>query len=396
MNSNMVVFAAFDDRKGPIPIIFNCEKSIANKVAIKSIVSTLSAREGQKKVEGEAIIPFPDERLLGFIYYVSLDQQTSTGDYRVISLTFLAPSTSANNLYSNAAILSNEAREIGEEINSNYVYGEKIPQILETKIFSWGISEETEVDLIETVVEEKPITLLDLYSFFPPITGFRKHDDPLSYALLAFLMEIPVVLSGPDPKHLFDFANILQKIYQVKELRIELTIPVISKFAAQKIQKIPRADIVLLTDEQHKKSFFSRDPLVILTTYQEFKTPYHKFEEKYLKRVADWLKKSREITHDEELSLRTIKIEIDGINDRLNQLIFLADGNRSISMKEVQDFINKSTRLVIDKDILDFLIDISLVSHKIPAKHLNTLLKPSKPYEDLEFRSKDTIGMVNV
>ncbi|OLS22920.1 MAG: hypothetical protein HeimC3_28640 [Candidatus Heimdallarchaeota archaeon LC_3] len=394
--NNQIVFAAFDDRKGPVPVIFNCEKSIANKVAIKSIVSTLSAREGQKKVEGEAIIPFPDEGLLGFIYYVSLDQKTTTGDFRVISLTFLAPSASANNLYSNAAILSNQAREIGEEINSSFIYGEPLAGGLEQKIFSWGISEETEVDIREVAIEEKPITLLDLYSFFPPVTGFRKYEDPLSYSLLAFLMEIPVVLSGPDPKHLFDFANIFQKIYQVKELRIELTIPVISKFAAQKIQKIPRADVVLLTDDQHKKSFFSRDPLVILTTYQEYKTPYHKFEEKYLKRVGEWLKKSRDITHDEELSLRTIKIEVDGIDDRLNQLIFLADGKRSMSTKEVQDFIDKSTRLHIDKELLDFLIDISLVSHKIPAKKLNILLSPSKPYEDLEFRSKDTIGMVNV
>lgn len=392
----MVVFAAFDDRKGPIPIIFNCEKSIANKVAIKSIVSTLSAREGQKKVEGEAIIPFPDEGLLGFIYYVSLDQKIATGDFRVISVTYLAPSASANNLYTNAAHLSQEAREIGELLNQQYVYGEPLNSNLEQKILSWGFPEEVETETAEVVTEEKPITLLDLYSFFPPITGFRKYEDPLAYAVLAFLMEIPIVLSGPDPKHLFDFANILQRIYQVRELRIELTIPVISKFAAQKIQKIPRADIVLLTDEQHKKSFFSRDPLVILTTYQEYKTPYHTFDEKHLKRVAEWLKKSREVTHDEELSLRTIKIEIDGIYDRLNQLTFLADGKRSMNPKETMDFINKSTRLSIDKELLDFIIDISLTSHKIPASNLNSLLKPSKPYIDQEYRSKDTIGMVNV
>ena len=67
-----------------------------------------------------------------------------------------------------------------------------------------------------------------------------------------------------------------------------------------------------------------------------------------------------------------------------------------MSIKEVQDFIEKSTRLHIDKELLDFLVDISLISHKIPAKNLNILLSPSKPYEDLEFRSKDTIGMVNV
>ena len=396
--ANNVVFAVFDDRKGPVPVLFNCDKSVANKVAIKSIVSTLSARESSKKVEGEAIIPFPDEDLLGFIYYVSLDQKTITGDYRVVSLTYLVSSSLANDLYANAATLSQQAREIGEMLNSNYTYGEPISRDLEQKIFNWGLTAQQEsiVSQSATVVEEKPMSLLDLYSFFPPVTGFRKYEDPLAFALLAFLMEMPVVLSGPDPKNLFDFANVFQKIYQVKELRIELTIPVISRFAAQKIQKIPRADIVLLTDEQYKKSFFSRDPLVILTTYQEYKTPYHKFEDKHLKRIADLLKKSREITHDEELALRTIKIEIDGINDRLNQLIFLADGKREMTQKEVIDFIQKATRLPCDKDMLEFLIDIGLQSHKIPASNLNKLLKPSKPYRNPELRLKDTIGMVNV
>ncbi|MHA1982856.1 MAG: hypothetical protein ACW967_00790 [Candidatus Hodarchaeales archaeon] len=396
MTNSMVVFAAFDDRKGPVPVVYNCDKSIANKVAIKSIVSTLSAREGQKKVEGEAIIPFPDEQLLGFIYYVSLDQQTSTGDFRVISLTFLAPSASANNLYTNASILSNEAREIGEMINNKFVYGEAVSPDLEQKILTWGTSEEVETEIIETEVEDKPITLLDLYSFFPPVTGFRKYDDPLAYVLLALLMEIPVVISGPDPKYLFEFANMLQTIYHVKDLRKELTIPTASKFMEQKIQKIPRADIVLLTDEQHKKAFFSRDPLVILTTYREFKTPYHKFGEKYLKVVAEWLKKSRDITHDEELALRTIKLEIDGIHDRLNQLIFLADGKRSMNTKDVLDFITKSTRLPTDKETLDFVTDIALNAHKIPTNNLNLLINPPKPFEEVEFRSKETIGLVNI
>ncbi|MHA2364525.1 MAG: hypothetical protein ACXAC7_11255 [Candidatus Hodarchaeales archaeon] len=384
---NKIVFAAFDDRKGPIPIISSAEKTISNKVAIKSIVSTLSAREGKAKVEGEAIIPFPDEDLLGFIYYVSLDQKTTTGDHRVISLTFLAPSSSANQLYANAATLSQEARDIGEKINENYEYGQEVTPELESNIFSWGASDEVEIET--ELVEEKPITLFDLYSFFPPLTGFRKYEDPLSYALLAFLHHVPVVLSGPDPKHLFDFANLLQELFHLKELRIELTIPVISKYAAQKIQKIPRADCVLLTDEQFKKSFFSRDPLVIITTYQEFKTPYHKFEEKDLKRIAEWIKKSREMK-DEEVARRVIRLELDQINDKLNQLVYLATSDRESSFKEVGNILNT------DKEELEFMVRSALRSEKCNATQLNKLLKPSTPYNDVELRLKDTIGMVNV
>lgn len=388
---NHVVFAAFDDRKGPVPVLSTpgIEASTANKVAIKSIVSTLSAREGQQRVEGEAIIPFPDEDLLGFIYYVSLDQTTQTGDHRVISITYLAPSHTANQLYTNAAALSHEAREIGEKINTMFAYGEPISAELEGIIFSWGTSEEVAEVAVEEAVEDKPMTLFDLYSFFPPVTGFRKYEDPLSYAILAFLQEVPVVLSGPDPKHLFDFANLLQELFHLKELRIELTIPVISKFASQKIQKIPRADIVLLTDEQFKRAFFSRDAIVILTTYQELKCPYHKFDEKDLKRVSDWVKHSREMK-DEELARRVVRLELDGINDKFNQLVYLATSDRESSLKEVQGILKA------DKDEIDFLVRLVLHSAKATAEQLNKLLKPSKPYEDIEYRLKDTIGMVNV
>ena len=141
-NQNLVVVAAFDEKRGPVPVFSTVADVIANKVAIKSIVSTLSAREDNKaKIEGEAIIPFPDEELIGFIYYVSLDQKTETGDYRVISLTYLAPTSTANNLYINAANLSNEARGIGQHINSKYIYGQPFSAELQSIVTKWGTGE---------------------------------------------------------------------------------------------------------------------------------------------------------------------------------------------------------------------------------------------------------------
>ena len=332
--------------------------------------------------------------MLGFIYYTSLDQKIQSGDFRVISLTYLAPAASANQLYSHASNLSGEARELGDLINKKFVYGQPIPKDLEQRIFSWGTTE-TEVVQEQVEVVEKPVSLLDLYSFFAPSAGFRKYEDPLAFALLGLLMEVPVVLSGPDPKHLLEFANLLQKIYQNKELRIELTLPGVSKFTGQKVQKIPRADIVLLKDEQYKRSFFSRDPLVILTTYQEYKTPYHKFDDRYIKIVSEWIRKSREVTTDEELALRIIKLELDQINDMLNNLLFLADGNRTMNQKSVMEYINKSTRVQLDRDLMDFITDIALYSHKTSADALNKLLNPLQLFTEKEVRGKDTIGMVS-
>ena len=79
----------------------------------------------------------------------------------------------------------------------------------------------------------------------------------------------------------------------------------------------------------------------------------------------------------------------------LNNLLFLADGNRSMNQKSVMEYINKSTRITIDRDIMDFITDIALYSHKTSAEAINKLLNPLQPFTEKEVRGKDTIGMVS-
>lgn len=388
INTSLVVVAAFDDKRGPVPVFSTATDVIANKVAIKSIVSTLSAREDNKeKVEGEAIIPFPDEELIGFIYYVSLDQKTETGDYRVISLTYLAPTSTANDLYVNAANLSNEARVIGQEINSKYIYGQPFSDELQTIVKNWGSVESQPppppVDAKPKI--EKHLSLNDLYTFFPA----KKNDDPLAYLILAFFQEVPVVLSGPDPQHIIDFATLLQDLFHVKELRIELNLPGSQKYSQHKISKILRADLVLLTESQFRKSFFSRDPIVIITMDQELKTPYHQFEEKDIKRISEWIKKSRDKSQkDVLLAQQAIRTELDQANDKLKQLIYLANSNRESNMKEISQIMNS------DKDEIEFLARISLRSRKTKAGQLNKLLKGD--FVDYKDKINESIGMINL
>jgi hypothetical protein len=386
-NQNLIVIAAFDDKRGPVPIFSTVSDVISNKVAIKSIVSTLSAREdSSKKLEGEAIIPFPDEELIGFIYYTSLDQKTETGDHRVISLTYLSPTSNANNLYSSAANLSNEARAIGQEINSHYIYGQPFQVELQNLLKAWGtkeISPEAQVPESKPK-EEKHLGLHDLYTFFPA----KKNDDPLSYLIIAFFQEIPVVLSGPDPQHIIDFANLLQELFHVKELRIELNLPGSAKYSQHKISKILRADMVLLTESQFRKSFFSRDPIVIITMDQELKTPYHSFDDRDIKRVSEWVKKSRD-KKDPIMSSQVIRTELDQANDRLKQLIYLANSNRESSMKEISQILNS------DKDEIEFLGRMALRSRKVKAEQLNKLLKTDS-FTDYTDKIKESIGMINL
>lgn len=388
-NQNLVVVAAFDDKRGPVPVFSTVSDVIANKVAIKSIVSTLSARENQtEKLEGEAIIPFPDESLIGFIYYVSLDQKTETGDYRVISLTYLAPTSTANNLYTNAANLSTEARTIGQRINAGYIYGQPFSAELQEVVKSWG----NQSEVVEAaapqpaLVVEKHLSLNDLYTFFPG----KKNDDPLSYVILAFFSEIPVVLSGPDPQHIIDFANLLQELFHLKELRIELNLPGSAKYSPHKISKILRADMVLLTEAQFRKSFFSREPIVIITMDQELKTPYHNFEEKDIKRVSEWVKKSRDKAgKDVMIASQVIRSQLDLANDRLKQLVYLCSTNRESTLKEIGGILNS------DKDEIEFIGRIALRSRKVKAEQLNKLLKVDL-FTDYTDKIKESIGMINL
>jgi hypothetical protein len=62
-----VVFSAFDERAGPIAVFATIKDPVVSKkIAVKSIVSTLTSIRSNtsENMEGEAIIPFPDENLI--------------------------------------------------------------------------------------------------------------------------------------------------------------------------------------------------------------------------------------------------------------------------------------------------------------------------------------------
>lgn len=391
MTENHIVFTAFDDRQGPVPVFTTLDNhELASKIAVKSIVSTLSARDDQQKIEGEAIIPFPEENLLAFIYYVSLDQKTKTGDFRTISLSFLTTTENSNELYSNAADLSISAKEIGKAINEQFVFGETLPVLLQSKIRYWGQKDENPVDLVSkkerTKADGRKLSLYDLFNLFPPETGFRKYEDPLSSLILAFLYNIPVVLSGPDTRLLTDVTEILQQIYPIKKLSVinQDQIKDNLDINSTNPQNIPKADIIVLTDDFYKKCFFSRDPIVILTVYQELLIPYHKFDEKDIKKITVWLKTCRDKTDISE-----IVIELKAIQDKLDQLLYLASSNRESTMKEIMPLVD------LEKTEVEFLSRILVNSQKATAAQLNKLLSVDH-FKDIEILMRDSIGMITL
>lgn len=363
-DDNNIVFTVFDDNKGPIPILTtlnSTEKTIGNRVAIRSIVSILSTEKIQKKIEGEAIIPFPDEKLIGFIYYVSLDQKTQNENYRLISLTFLTPSSSANQLYAKAALLSKEARRIGEEINSNYVHGEPLSANLKNIIVSWGLSKH-DTQLVSPV-EALKISTIDLYALIPVQTGLRKkYDDPLSYVILALLNNIPVVILGSDIKQNEEIGLIFQELFHLRELKINKV----------ETNTISKADIILLSEDQYDSSKINDDPILILNLIlKNHQILNVEFDKKDIKIVDEWLKRSRE-SKKNDVAKKIIRAELDQINDRLNQIQYLVNSNRESNIKEVSKILNTGN------DELEFLVRISLNSQKFQSTQINKLLGTDK------------------
>lgn len=388
MSSLQVVFAAFDERRGPVPIYYNSTQDLATKVAVKSIVSTLSqiTTDTAEKIEGEAIIPFPDEKLVGFIYYTSLDEKIITGDRRVISLSCLAPSDKVNILYQNAPMLSGKAREIAVAINQKFKYGTSLEKEIEDDLASWGTIEAKEV--VEEVKEK--IGLFDIFAFFQPQkefrSGRRRTADPIALFLLSFLYNAPVVLVGPDPRFLLDIAGIMDEVFEMKELRIQLTIP-IGDDATGWTHKIPRADIVALTSDQFKRSFFSKDPIMIITTDGELKTPNHNYDDNHINYVNEWLKKARDMKNP-DFAMRTIQLEITNLTKKLEQLVQLAASNRQSDFKEVCKLLSSSQVEV------EILVEVIKGFKYISMDKINKLLKPGTRYKDIWIQGPTTIGFI--
>ena len=208
-----VVFSAFDERAGPIAVFATInDPVVSKKIAVKSIVSTLTSVRSNtsENMEGEAIIPFPDEGLISFIYYTTLNQRTETGELRVVTLSAVVPKTDNSLLYSNAAILSQSAIRIKGLLNSQYEFGKSLPNELKTELEGWGTLKTTPKS---EIIAEKEIefSLSTLFNLFPAKKGRRSFSDPLLQLFFGLMAKIPVLLVGPNIEFLLEITDLIRE-----------------------------------------------------------------------------------------------------------------------------------------------------------------------------------------
>ncbi|MFW9993528.1 MAG: hypothetical protein ACFFD4_15900, partial [Candidatus Odinarchaeota archaeon] len=262
-----VVFSVFDEKEGPIPIFTTIKDEIlAKKISVKSMVSTLiNVDKGpMDRLQGEAIIPFPNENKIAFIFFFCLyDQKVMDEENRILSLSVIVDNEKKSRLYNNAIALSQSAIKIKEEITRDYKYTQVLPDKLVDMLVNWGRSIEEDEEAILTEKEKVIFSLRELLALFPVKRSFRNYQDPLLPLFAGLMFKIPVVLVGSNEAFLLEVTDLFRKFVPTRVLDVRLLAPPADK-SKIKSYKIPKGDLILLNIEQYTLAMFYQDPVVIV------------------------------------------------------------------------------------------------------------------------------------
>ncbi len=382
-----VVFSAFDERMGPMAIFTTLKDPVlTKKIAVKSIVSTLTSvrTSSSEKIEGEAIIPFPNENKIAFIFYTSLDQKTEGGEYRVISLSVIVNNEKKTGLYSKATDLSQRAIMIKDALNANYIFGQKLSVELVEKLQAWGKIPETE-EMAIIAEREIKFGLNSLFELFPVKKSIRSYSDPLVPLFFGIMTKIPVVLVGPSIEFLLEVTDLLRNFIPNEELDVRLSI-IIEKSQAV-ASKIPRADIILLDERQDKRKNFYRDPVIVVgvgkeSKYINYSTPVS--GEKIVERI---LKKARELK-DEMVSNHYLEGEFLSFFTKMANLKDYCLIGRQEKIKDVAKNFN------VNEDYILTLAEALRVRKVTSAVAINKMFQNGTDFKEIDIRSQKNIGFI--
>jgi len=153
-----ICFSVFDDEEGSIPIFYSgIHSELSEKIAFKSIVSTTGVCFSVVDDEASAIIPFPEEKVLGFVIVFSLEDKQARGAARLASLTLVYHSKNRDQLFSSFNTIKEQLSEMIDHIKTLYHYGRPIPSSLvnelkEIRLLSYKIGRKNEANLADEVI----------------------------------------------------------------------------------------------------------------------------------------------------------------------------------------------------------------------------------------------------
>ncbi|PWI46815.1 hypothetical protein CEE45_14805 [Candidatus Heimdallarchaeota archaeon B3_Heim] len=383
-----VILSAFDEKVGPIAIFTTIKDPIlTKKIAVKSVVSTLTnvRTSASENLEGEAIIPFPDENVISFIYYTTLNQRTETGELRVITLSAVVQKENNTSLYANASILSQNALRIKRLLNKNYSYGQPLSPEVIKELERWGELKETPKS---EVIAEKEIEfgLSSLFKLFPTKKDSKGYSDPLTALFFGLLSKIPVILIGPQIEFLLELTDMLREFRSEEELDVRISIDLRDPTNAATF-KIPRADIILLDEQQNQKKHFYADPIIVIGVGRDSKYINYTGSESAIHTFNNILKKAREIS-DESVSFLYLKGELLSFTAKLTNLKAYCLSGKQGKAKDIAKIIN------VNEGYLYALTEVIRLRSLVPVEQLNLMFRKKTKFEELELRGKKFVGFI--
>jgi hypothetical protein len=386
-----VVFAAFDERAGPVAIFSTINDPVlTKKIAVKSIVSTLTSVKStsSERLEGEAIIPFPDEKKLAFIFYSSLDQKTEGGENRVISISAIVENEQKSVLYTNATVLSQKAAQIKDSLNRNYLYGQSLSSDLTKQLQEWGkISDTQEMEIIA----EKEIVfgVRGLFELFPAKRSLRSYDDPLVPLFYGLFVKIPVILVGPNVEFLLEISDLLRGLMPDEELDVRLIITLHSETYHHSISYgIPRADLILLNEEQIKKATFYREPVIIVRIGRDSRYDNYQAPPKAVSAIEGLLKKTRKFG-DETVGNLYLQGEILAFFTKLTTLRDLCVAEKRGRVKDIANKISVKENYVLA------LAEALRLRREVSASAINKMFENETFFRKMDTLSPQSVGIVH-
>lgn len=197
-----LAFITFDFRKGPIvPYLVNLEKSIAEEIALKVFVGSLSmhsvAGDELFKTQ-ESVIPFPDHEKVAFSHFFGLEDSSVEKGIRPSALTVVFESDEQAFLYKSAFPLTKQLHLVADLLSQNkYLLGSTLPNSVIDHL-----NQLCERSYLEQLESEKPVVAhltTDPSTTSPSLraifSGFKKGVDQLVSSVISFE---PVVVVTDD------------------------------------------------------------------------------------------------------------------------------------------------------------------------------------------------------
>ncbi|MFX1534241.1 MAG: hypothetical protein ACFFDI_08480 [Promethearchaeota archaeon] len=396
-----IVFSIFDEKKGPIPIFTTIKDfNLAKKIAVKSMVSTLTnvQRFPSHMLQGEAILPFPNENKIAFIFFSVLDRKIEVWENSIISLSVVVDNDKKSGLYASAIALSQAAVEIKDQLNEEYKYGQTLPDKMVEKLLEWSKIVEEKGKAIIPKEKRPSFSLHDLFELFPVIKSFRSYKDPLVPLFLGLMFKIPIILVGSDKAFLLEITDLFRKFVPHHELDVRPVALPVDK-SKVKTYKIPRADLILLNEKQYKHFSYHSDPIVIGEMGGKMSYINYSIPDQAKKIIENILRNARDFDN-KIASENYLEKEMFSFFMKLSKLKEYCSAKKKLA--SIKDYVagdlgslrDAARFFDVDVDYIITLAESIRVRMDAPARTINKMFQNETKFTEINTRNEDYIGFI--